>query len=83
LKAIHGVVAPADKARLALLLGWAKQKDVDGIWFTEKISAFASNSGRGGIFQDRLVHFSTTSLGPFNATTWPAARRPVVAMELL
>lgn len=79
----YGRSVPTHMGDLPLLLAWAKTKDVDGIWFSEIISANMLRSSRGGIFQHRLHLFNSKSFGARGTSTWPAATLPKVELSLL
>lgn len=78
LNKMHGVTLTAADGGLALLIAWAKCKPVDGIWFSEPISAHLPDTSRGGIFQHRLPDFQRAAIAAVGATGWPACARPSI-----
>ena len=68
---------------LAVTLAWAKSRAVDGVWFSDPISAAAPLSSRGGVFQHRLEHFRCHRIGPCDAVSWPVTRAPRIELRSL
>jgi hypothetical protein len=76
----HGVEPGGQWKSLAVKLAWAKSTAVDGVWFSEPITAAAPLSSRGGVFQHRLEDFRCRTLGDCSALAWPLARAPRIEL---
>jgi hypothetical protein len=77
LRALHDAWISEEHGERAYLIAWAKRLDMDGIWFSDPISAPFPDSSRGGIFQHRLQFFRHCRVADLNAlASWPTSRPP-------
>lgn len=73
---------PPSEGEQAILIAWAKSLNVDGIWFSDPITASALTSSRGGIFQHRLAGFQAHSVANVPPTqAWPVCRVPSIFID--